>query len=342
MNKKAFTLIELLVVIAIIAILAAILFPVFAQAKEAAKATTCLANVKQFGISSNMYSTDWDDTILPYSMLGGGINPNNPYHSSLVGGNNGVGTWPGPENGSTIGEMWFSIVQPYIKTTDLFFCPSFSLKGLIAAFDATDCDGTNSYYNFGSSAGYPCGYQTITGTPPKGIIPLSYHGGFLAQYNTLFPQGVPAYGTVLVKGKFVSCFYGGYGTVGTPTCPYYNFAASGTYRDPLNVIADGLTPPSGTAPWTDITFQNLQNSVITNPSQCLVYGDAFVDLIQRYNATPLSNFERVGAAFGCEHIGRHRNGGNFGYMDSHAKFFAGNPENLLKKDGSNYYTITRP
>jgi prepilin-type N-terminal cleavage/methylation domain-containing protein len=59
--SKAFTLIELLVVIAIIAILAAILFPVFAQAKAAAKKTAALSNAKQIGISMKMYNTDYDD-----------------------------------------------------------------------------------------------------------------------------------------------------------------------------------------------------------------------------------------------------------------------------------------
>jgi len=62
MRKKAFTLIELLVVIAIIAILAAILFPVFAQAKEAAKKTTTLSNFKQTALAFNIYATDADDT----------------------------------------------------------------------------------------------------------------------------------------------------------------------------------------------------------------------------------------------------------------------------------------
>ena len=60
-RSKAFTLIELLVVIAIIAILAAILFPVFAQAKKAAKKTSCLSNVKQLALALNMYSNDSDD-----------------------------------------------------------------------------------------------------------------------------------------------------------------------------------------------------------------------------------------------------------------------------------------
>ncbi len=59
--KRAFTLIELLVVIAIIAILAAILFPVFAQAKEAAKKTACLSNNREIGIGVLMYMNDNDD-----------------------------------------------------------------------------------------------------------------------------------------------------------------------------------------------------------------------------------------------------------------------------------------
>ena len=64
-HKRAFTLIELLVVIAIIAILAAILFPVFAQAKAAAKSTASLSNAKQIGLGWVMYQNDYDDTVVP-------------------------------------------------------------------------------------------------------------------------------------------------------------------------------------------------------------------------------------------------------------------------------------
>src|SRR5439155_17377217 len=63
-SKRAFTLIELLVVIAIIAILAAILFPVFAQARESARKTSCLSNAKQLGLGIIMYVQDYDETMV--------------------------------------------------------------------------------------------------------------------------------------------------------------------------------------------------------------------------------------------------------------------------------------
>ena len=64
MKRRGFTLIELLVVIAIIAILAAILFPVFARAREKARQTSCLSNLKQVGLASNMYLQDYDERLV--------------------------------------------------------------------------------------------------------------------------------------------------------------------------------------------------------------------------------------------------------------------------------------
>jgi prepilin-type N-terminal cleavage/methylation domain-containing protein len=69
--RGAFTLIELLVVIAIIAILAAILFPVFAKAREKARQSTCLNNTKQLGLAMMQYTSDWDETMPQWHFPGG-------------------------------------------------------------------------------------------------------------------------------------------------------------------------------------------------------------------------------------------------------------------------------
>ncbi len=67
MKRRGFTLIELLVVIAIIAILAAILFPVFARAREKARETVCLNNIKEFALAAQMYISDWEGTFGYYN-----------------------------------------------------------------------------------------------------------------------------------------------------------------------------------------------------------------------------------------------------------------------------------
>ncbi|RYX82009.1 DUF1559 domain-containing protein [bacterium] len=96
---RAFTLIELLVVIAIIAILAAILFPVFARARENARRSSCQSNLKQIGLGVLQYTQDYDEKF-PMVLNGG--------DTVTAGITNG----------------WAVVIQPYIKSTQLYQCPS--------------------------------------------------------------------------------------------------------------------------------------------------------------------------------------------------------------------------
>jgi prepilin-type N-terminal cleavage/methylation domain-containing protein/prepilin-type processing-associated H-X9-DG protein len=92
-RRNAFTLIELLVVIAIIAILAAILFPVFAKARERAKAANCISNLKQIGLATIMYQEDFDQKLLPYA-------------------------------NAITGKWYTKLLDPYNKSYEAFTCPS--------------------------------------------------------------------------------------------------------------------------------------------------------------------------------------------------------------------------
>src|SRR5215218_7499166 len=102
MRRGGFTLIELLVVIAIIAILAAILFPVFAQAREKSRSSACLSNTKQMGTAISMYTDDYDETLPEY------------WDDNLA---------PKTNNPNPLG-YWHNQIQPYVKNYQVFLCPS--------------------------------------------------------------------------------------------------------------------------------------------------------------------------------------------------------------------------
>ncbi|BCM94183.1 hypothetical protein IAD21_06086 [Abditibacteriota bacterium] len=130
-NKSGFTLIELLVVIAIIAILAAILFPVFARARENARKISCLSNLKQIGLGALQYSQDYDEAVLPLRQT---------YTTTSI--------------------MSFPVlVQPYIKSLQVFKCPSNTITNTMAG--TTDAvlapSGISVSYIANAGAGYPNG-----------------------------------------------------------------------------------------------------------------------------------------------------------------------------------------
>jgi prepilin-type N-terminal cleavage/methylation domain-containing protein/prepilin-type processing-associated H-X9-DG protein len=166
-REQAFTLIELLVVIAIIAILAAILFPVFAQAKLAAKKTQDLSNIKQIGTATLIYCNDFDD-VFPVSSF-----------DSL----------PFVQANSV---RWSSsqVVGAYVKSTPMFLTPGDALSTLPSAMILAPTDrkakaSTNSYMaNALSPAYFAAGYfpSTVTAANYKGVFAAgAYYTGSLSE-----------------------------------------------------------------------------------------------------------------------------------------------------------------
>jgi prepilin-type N-terminal cleavage/methylation domain-containing protein len=140
-KNRGFTLIELLVVIAIIAILAAILFPVFARAREAARKATCIANVKQLTLACLMYAGDYDE-ILPAAAASADEGMMHPITATAMGSltftraNVGVarkGAWrdanyPGQGEGVVDWQL-ADLIMMYVKSQDLFDCPTLVRRG---------------------------------------------------------------------------------------------------------------------------------------------------------------------------------------------------------------------
>lgn len=153
--QRAFTLVELLVVIAIIAILAAILFPVFAQAKLAAKKTSALSQVKQLGTGVHIYQADYDDYFPHVSQSG----PNNAYRI----------------------DWWWSI-DPYVKNGEMFFSSERVETGCQLVSPTSDSPAAAREQQINSKArcmgyGYNWGAQIYAG------------GGLLEAVEPLAPGG---------------------------------------------------------------------------------------------------------------------------------------------------------
>ncbi|MBC7287117.1 MAG: prepilin-type N-terminal cleavage/methylation domain-containing protein [Armatimonadetes bacterium] len=169
--RRGFTLIELLVVIAIIAILAAILFPVFARAREKARQSNCTSNVKQIMLAVLMYAQDYDERLLL------------AVHTCAV--------WPGPtalSRGTVVNTAVYGgpiayghLLQPYIKNTQIFICPS---------GNPSDACWSHTYYY--SSALHPSA-TAGSGSPPGGYSLAQFDQP--ASTSAVLDCSGPAWGT---------------------------------------------------------------------------------------------------------------------------------------------------
>jgi prepilin-type N-terminal cleavage/methylation domain-containing protein/prepilin-type processing-associated H-X9-DG protein len=183
-KRKGFTLIELLVVIAIIAILAAILFPVFAKAREKARQSSCSSNLKQIGLGIMQYVQDWDETF----PSGGHCLGNQP-----AGGELG---WTGTASLQPVADS-------YVKSNAVFKCPS-SVNTTDAANNRYACD-----YGLNMNI-FPNGWHAIPPGNPVATITLAqltkpastvllYEDGHTFTINDVNYASVWSYGTVAVR-----------------------------------------------------------------------------------------------------------------------------------------------
>ncbi len=187
-HRRGFTLIELLVVIAIIAILAAILFPVFAQAREKARQTACLSNMKQIGLGVLQYVQDYDESY-----------PKADF-------------WPGQPTFSNY-YFWTSqrCIQPYIKSTDVYRCPSDSFAATQdAAFYGLSADRKPVDITYMANSITPF-YPMFGVDKPQGLITYgTEYGGGIASPTTLAAVPDPSNMFMMVEGRleYYDKFYG--------------------------------------------------------------------------------------------------------------------------------------
>lgn len=313
MRRRGFTLIELLVVIAIIGILAAMLFPVFARAREAARKTQCLSNVKNIAIAINMYFTEWD--------RGFPTETNRPtidyFNTAPFGGN--PKTWPDICNHTAHANPYFRaavLLEDFIGNRDVWKCPSAKTMNGAAFIVPMGRDGNwvNNYldcafpigrdgdYNMGPCyPAFPSGWGgEITDSFAQGVMATTEGGSNAAggAGKAVFVQGVGTNGSLFglnlssIKdsGRWVAC-------ADTGRQVELWDAGGFAFPDYCRVSPCGATSGCCAADWTN----------------CPDTADCGVDINLRREFFTNSATRKA--------FTRHMGGSNVGFADGHAKFY---------------------
>ena len=189
-KRRAFTLIELLVVIAIIAILAAILFPVFARARENARRTSCLSNVRQIGLAFMQYTQDYDEKVPPKWRSTGAGNCTQQTDASAPGA-----LFVVSDGGNVNGQpafpciTWMDFIYPYAKSRQLFVCPSHTAPAVPSPL------GTFAYPSYGYSS-LVSGHNRVlagsTGTEPLSLAEVERPSEIITFLDCQVPYSIIA------------------------------------------------------------------------------------------------------------------------------------------------------
>jgi prepilin-type N-terminal cleavage/methylation domain-containing protein/prepilin-type processing-associated H-X9-DG protein len=207
-SRRGFTLIELLVVIAIIAILAAILFPVFAQAREKARGASCQSNLKQIVLALKMYSQDYDERMCSSGNLPAPGDPS--WNNRRPDGQNIVRMMGG-------GLSWF--LQPYIKNEQIFKCPS----------------DTGQNFWGRNSTGWPWQNSLFWGKPTSYHFRHIFDCGGPDEHNRIFAMPQPTYWQGTPEAM-----------MGSPASQIVIFETSAFHHEKLGLY--GAQPASGYHP----------------------------------------------------------------------------------------------